>query len=363
MNIKTFFNTVKHFPPSQAILMRGGTGIGKSQIARQIADYHNVPLIDVRGSTMSEGDTGGYPDIEAMKENGVMTFVMPSWFVRACREPVVLLLDELNRSLRGVQQSFFQLVLDREMGNDKDGNPYRLNPETRVIAAVNHGSEYDVNDMDPALLRRFYVADLECQVKDWLGWAKNNNIHEIIMDFIAQYHEHLVVDPSSVEPGQVIPTPASWHSFNNVLDYAKISLDDFAGSKSRPTKIFNIASGFLGQETSITFTEFVQKYNNTITPLNVIDEWSKYKEKIESLSSDKLNALISKIANHFADNEWTISQAENAAKFAKIITHEMLIHFWSELTSTNNLPNIRKVHKFMANYVVEVVNTNKELLK
>jgi len=97
--------------------------------------------------------------------------------------------------------------------------------------------------------------------------------------------------------------------------------------------------------------------------LNVLDEWSKYKEKIESLSSDKLNALISKIANHFADNEWTISQAENAAKFAKIVTHEMLIHFWSELTSTNNLPNIRKVHKFLANYVVEVVNTNKELLK
>ena len=47
---------------------------------------------------MQEGDVGGYPDLEGMKENGIMTFCMPSWFVRACREPVVLMLDELNRS-------------------------------------------------------------------------------------------------------------------------------------------------------------------------------------------------------------------------------------------------------------------------
>ena len=63
MNIETFFNTVKNFPPNQSILMRGGTGVGKSQTAKKIADYHGLPLIDVRGSTMSEGDTGGYPDI------------------------------------------------------------------------------------------------------------------------------------------------------------------------------------------------------------------------------------------------------------------------------------------------------------
>ena len=157
MDIKTFKLVAPNLPADIAILMRGPTGVGKSFLGKAIADGCGLPFIDVRGSTMSEGDVGGYPDIEGMKETGVMTFCMPSWFIRACREPVVLMLDELNRSLVGVQQSFFQLVLDRELGNDKDGNPYRLHPQTRVIAAVNHGSEYDVNDMDPALLRRFWV--------------------------------------------------------------------------------------------------------------------------------------------------------------------------------------------------------------
>ena len=145
MDIATFKIVAPALASHIAVLMRGPTGVGKSHLARQIADEHNLPFIDVRGSTMSEGDVGGYPDIEGMKDSGVMTFCMPSWFMRACNEPVVRMLDELNRSLPGVQQSFFQLVLDRELGNDKKGVPYRLHPETRVVAAVNHASEYDVH--------------------------------------------------------------------------------------------------------------------------------------------------------------------------------------------------------------------------
>ena len=363
MNIKTLLECAKFMPPSQSILLRGGTGVGKSQIAKQIADYHNLPLIDVRGPTMSDGDVGGYPDIEAMKENGVMTFVMPSWFMRAVREPVVLLLDELNRSLPGVQQSFFQLVLDRMLGNDKNGNPYRLNPGTRIIAAVNTGSDYDVNDMDPALLRRFWVADVDCRVENWLTWAENNEIHEVITEFIRTHHEHLFVEPSSVEPETVIPTPASWEKFNIMLNYADIDLSKFAGNNRKSTKIYNLASGFLGQETSIAFCDFVKKFNNIIVCENIIDDWDNYKEKVSKLNSDKINSIISKIVNHFKDNEWTVSQAENASAFAKTIPHEMVIHFWGEMTKTKNIANIQKVHKFLGTYIVEVVNTSKNILK
>ena len=362
MNIKSFLSVAKTLPPDIAILMRGATGIGKSHIARQISEYHNIPLVDVRGSTMSEGDVGGYPDIDAMKESGIMTFCMPSWFVRACREPVVLLLDELNRSLPGVQQSFFQLVLDRELGNDKNGMPYKLNPETRVIAAVNHGSEYDVNDMDPALLRRFWVVDLDCKSEEWIDWGRKNDIDELIIEFISTHNEHLRVDPTSVEPGVVIPSPASWARFDHCLKYAKIDLVDKAGTKGRSSKIYNMATGLLGQEASIAFTEFLQKYKVMITPEDILDDWLNIKEKVDKLTSDKINGLISKLANHFELNAWTIAQAENASLFAKTISHEMLVHMWSELTKTRKIENIQKFHKFVGEYLVEVVNNSKSNL-
>ena len=231
MDIKTFKIVAGNLPPEIAILLRGPTGVGKSFLGKALADEKELPFIDVRGSTMSEGDVGGYPDIAGMKENGIMTFCMPSWFVRACREPVILMLDELNRSLPGVQQSFFQLILDRELGNDAQGNPYRLHPETRVVAAVNHGAEYDVNDMDPALLRRFWVCDLEPTSNDWITWATDEGIDSVLVDFIRQHPEHMRVDPSQVEPGTVCPNPASWHRLDICLKHMGIAPSDIAGGK------------------------------------------------------------------------------------------------------------------------------------
>jgi len=83
MDIKTFQLVASKLPPEMAILMRGPTGVGKSFLGKAIADEEAKPFIDVRLSVMSEGDVGGYPDIEGMKETGVMTFCMPSWFMRA----------------------------------------------------------------------------------------------------------------------------------------------------------------------------------------------------------------------------------------------------------------------------------------
>ena len=240
MDIKTLKLVATKLPPQMAILMRGPTGIGKSFLGKAIADHHGLPFLDVRLSVMSEGDVGGYPDIEGMKETGVMTMCMPAWFMRACKEPVVLMLDEMNRALPGVQQSAFQLVLDRELGNDKDGNPYRLHPETRIVAAVNAGAEYDVNDMDPALLRRFWVSDIIPTAADWIDWAKDNDIDPILVDFIRQNPAHLRVDPSTVEPGTVCPNPASWHRVNECLSHMNMLPADMAG-KPNPEGMYALS--------------------------------------------------------------------------------------------------------------------------
>jgi hypothetical protein len=354
MNIKTFKTAARHLPPDIAILLRGPTGIGKSFLGKEVSDDLSLPFIDVRGSTMSEGDVGGYPDIESMKENGIMTFCMPSWFVRACKEPVVLMLDEVNRSLPGVQQSFFQLVLDRELGNDKHGVPYRLHPETRIIAAVNHGAEYDVNDMDPALLRRFWVVDLEPSIDDWMEWASENSIHSIMIDFVRNNPEHFRVDPSTVDPGTVVPCPASWHRLDTTLQAA--SLYD---SRSRAA-IYPLTLGFAGVEASIAFCDFVKNYEKVVTAVDVIDGWDGIKDIVSELSNDKLNGLIDKLSFHCKENEWDVTQASNVSSFAKTLSGELLVNMWNKISGSNNLPNIQKIHKMIGQKVVEIVNASRK---
>ena len=357
--ISSFLAVASKLPPEIAVLMQGPTGIGKSFLAKQVAEDLDLPFIPVFGSTMSEGDVGGYPDIEGMKESGVMTFCMPSWFMRACNEPVVLMLDELNRSLPGVQQSFFQLVLDRELGNDKNGIPYRLHPETRVVAAVNHGSEYDVNEMDPALLRRFWVADIVPTSIDWIEWAKDNEIDPVLIDFIRQNPAHLRVDPSTVEPGTVCPNPASWHRVNECLSHMNMLPADMAG-KPNPEGMYALAMGLVGTEAAIAFCAFVKDYEIQISAEDVLDGKIK-KADIPKIAVSMLNNVIDKLADHSKDNEWTQKQANNVDKFARAISGEMMVVLWNKIAAGGNIVVIQKMHKLLGQEVVKAVQASRQL--
>ena len=360
MNITSFIKMSNMLPPHIAVLVRAATGVGKSSIVNSIGEETNLPVIDVRGSLMTEGDVQGYPDIESMKTSEVMTFVMPSWFVRACKEPVVLFLDELNRSLPTVQQSFFQMVLDRKLGNDKEGNPYELHPQTRIFAAINHGNEYDVNDMDPALLRRFWAVDLEPTKEDWIAWAKSKNVDPLITEFLSSRSGHLFVDLNKINPGDVFPTPASWARLDETLKFNNIDLSE---SKAQSNIIYTLSTGFVGREAAIELADFVKKYEVDVKPEDLLISYDRVKSKLDQMSNDRINSLIERLGEHASSNDWTLDQAENVAKLAKSISEEMMIHLWSVVASTNRVKSIQAFHYHIGEYVVDVVNSNRQLLK
>ena len=355
MDIKTFKTVAGRLPAEIAVLMRGPTGVGKSHLARAAAEELGLPFIDVRLSTMSEGDVGGYPDIEGMKDTGVMTFCMPSWFVRATQEPVVLMLDEMNRALPGVQQSAFQLVLDRELGNDKDGNPYKLHPETRIFAAVNAGAEYDVNDMDPALLRRFWTIDLEPTNADWIEWAEGK-VDEVIIDFIRQNPAHLRVDVATVEPGTICPNPASWHRLADSLAHMGWApkADGIAG-KDCPPGFYAVAQGFVGTEAAIALSTFVKGYELVVTAEDVLERFEEVKDRIADMNASDVAQVIERLASHCKENKWSDKQSKRVAAFSEELGGEMLITLWNGISQSGNLPNIQKVHKLIGTRVVSVV--------
>ena len=361
MDIKTFQTLASQLPAEIAILMRGPTGVGKSQMARALADELELPFIDVRGSTMDESQVSGIPDFETSKTAGVATFCLPSFYVRACREPVVLLLDELNRSMPQVMQSFFQIVLDRELGNNVDGEPLRLHPGTRVVAAVNWGNEYDVNDMDPALLRRFWVVDLEPTNSDWIDWASEAGVDPVMIDFVRQNPVHLRVDPSSVEPGTVIPTPASWDRLNKSLTHMGMAPSDLCGT--RPQGFYPLCSGFVGTEAAISFTEFVAQYEKQISAEDVLEGKITQARAEECTASESLS-VIEKLINHAHENEWKKKEAENACAFVEALGGEQVVHFWNKVSRSNKIqPNVKLVHKLIGMKVTMLVREAKGLNK
>jgi hypothetical protein len=358
MDIKTFKNLATKLPPQIAVLMRGPTGVGKSQLALAAAKELGLPFIDVRGSTMDESKVTGIPDFEVSKESGVATFVLPSWFVRGCRQPVVLMLDELNRSMPQVQQAFFQVVLDRSLGNDADGYPMELHPETRIFAAVNHGAEYDVNDMDPALLRRFWTVDLEPTTEDWTSWAASSGVDPVTIDFVKQNPAHLRVDVGAVEPGSIAPNPASWHRLDASLQHMGWNPSSVAGS--RPDGFYALSQGFVGTEAAIAFSEFVAKYEKQVSADdvlagNVANKTAKAMKASESLT------VLDKIVEHAVKNDWSDEEADNVVKFSRCLPSEQMVHLWNSVMSTKNMGPIKSLHARIGNEIVDLIRKAREL--
>jgi len=349
LDTKTFINVAKNLPSHISILAKGETGIGKSDIFKQISKTLGLDVIDRRLSQMQEGDLIGLPELV----DGVTRFAPPDWYMRACREPVVVFLDELNRAVPELQQCAFQIILDREL------NGHKLHPDTRVYAAVNEGRDFQVNEMDPALLRRFFVVDLEPTTEDWLAWAATAKIDDTMIAFIKKYPAHLKHDGSR-HPGQVYPYPASWHRLDTSLKYAEISPSKYAGSRP-PDMMFSMASGFVGEVTAIAFIDFVKNYITRFNAEDVLDRFDENKEALEALSSDKRNDILSQVITFCETNTLILDQAKNLDLFLDICGDEPLVNFINSLMSTKHRDNIKIVHKLVGQKVVAAVSASMKI--
>ena len=354
MNIKTFIKAASKLPSHISILAKGPTGIGKSHIFHRLADELGYPMIDRRLAQMTEGDMIGLPELV----DGVTRFAPVNWYVRACKEPVVLFFDELNRATLEVQQCAFQIVLDREL------NGHKLHPETRVYSAVNEGSEYQVLDMDPALLRRFWTVDLEPTVEDWLEWAHDRkDIPRVAQEFI-KTHSNFLRHTGEMEPGQVYPNPASWHRLCETLIYAGLNPDEYAGNKSMPALLLPLSLGFIGETAAIKFIGFLQDYTQSFSAEDVADRYPEVKDDIASmLNEDKKNDLIEKIMLYLNSNHenLTLSQVSNISDYVKSCPDEMIVNFFNLIMETKKIQLIKRFHRHFGTLITRIVKTNPKM--
>ena len=146
IDFKTMLNVLPAITNARyPVLIRGRHGIGKSTIVYQYGEDHNLPVVERRASQMTEGDLLGLPKVD-----GECTkWLPPEWLLTACRQPVVLFIDEIDRATVEVRQGFFELTDSRKIAG------WTLHPKTLIFAAVNggdHAAQYQVGEMDPAEL-------------------------------------------------------------------------------------------------------------------------------------------------------------------------------------------------------------------
>ena len=204
-------------PASQNIMLTGKHGIGKSQILERFFTSRGERVVILFLGQMSDpGDLIGLPRLDEL--SGKTHFMPPYWFPTDGK-PVVLFLDELNRARPEVLQTIMDLTLNRTLAGRK------LPEGSRVISAVNDGEEYQLTDLDPALVSRFNIYEFKPTAQEWLLWASKAGLDSRVTDFIAENPDMLDGAAFTREDQGLEKSPdrRGWERVSNILQTNEVS--------------------------------------------------------------------------------------------------------------------------------------------
>ena len=255
VNQHQLLDVLLNIAPVRPVFIWGAPGIGKSSIVEHFAAEMGLPCVSLLGSQLAPEDIIGVPQI--IDEKSV--FCPPR--IIAKEEPYCLFLDELNACSQEVQKAFYSLIHDRRIGE------YHLPAGSIVIGAGNRAQDNAiVRPMSSALINRMFHVELIASHRDWLEWAKQNNIHPHILEYIGLRPDHLWRQPPKTE--EPFSTPRSWHILSDTLHSYGEHISD------RDLEI--LACGCLSPHHAVQFRAFVKQIRNRYALSQIIDGTQKW---------------------------------------------------------------------------------------
>ena len=267
-------------------LVVGESGIGKTALARKLANDNSLSLIVIDGNLLKEGEIGGLPTVESyIKRDSEGREIETKTTIYAVHtklrevdeeiskgNKVLLFIDEINRCEHTVQQELMNLILNREI------NGYKLHDDVKILAAMNpsskYGSDFDyqVVDMDAAQENRFVWLNMESDHKAWIKWAFESGIDESVIGFISTFPEYL----NKFNEDDVRATP---RSYERVSKSVKIYKDK---NGSIPKSVFlNVIKGNIGKVIAEEFITFMESDNTSLISFEEVFAGAKLNEDIK----------------------------------------------------------------------------------
>lgn len=312
-------------PADQNIMLVGSHGIGKSEILTEYFSSKGMKVVPLYLGQMSDpGDLIGIPNRN--ESTGKTDFMPPYWFPLDGR-PIVLFLDELNRARPEVLQTIMDLALNRKLAG-------RSLPEgSRIISAVNEGDQYQLTDLDPALVSRFNVVSFRPTVQEWLLWAEKSGVDSRVMEFIRENPIWLDKNPDAKEGADTgldkTPDRRAWKRVSDVLRTAgetgpvvTKAISAIVGAKAASALVGSISSKKIlsGREVLQNLEKHIPTLKGyELHQLSVVNDGIFRHLEVEVLSGKEKENARKNIDDYFTF--LTKEKKEAAAHFAALFTN------------------------------------------
>lgn len=302
-------------PAYQNIMLAGKHGIGKSQILTKYFTEKGFKVVSLFLGQMSDpGDLIGLPDREAA--TGRTQFLPPFWFPQD-NTPVVLFLDELNRARPEILQSVMDLALNKTIA----GRP--LPEGSRIISAVNLGDEYQLTDLDPALVSRFNIYEFRPSVTEWLLWAQKNDIDQRVIGFITENSDALDGDTDYIGELDNLEKSPDRRGWQKVSDIIK-------GVSELDMIFLKAISGIVGARVMAKFSQYIAA-NHMVTGRDVYSDFEAVQQLLEKYRTPQLAIVNDSIYQFLEAGEEIPGAASNLLHYAQWLKNtgrnEALSHF------------------------------------
>ena len=281
INSKELETLLEVTPSWQNIMLTGRHGIGKSQILTHYFESKGMRVVALFLGQMSDpGDLLGLPTKD--ETTGKTAFMPPYWFP-VDGQPVVLFLDELNRARPEILQTVMDLVLNRKLA----GRP--LPEGSRIISACNDGDEYQLTDLDPALVSRFNIYTFRPTVEEWLLWATRKGLDERVIAFILANPELLdrSGDTKEEQGLEKDPDRRAWEKVARVMEHI-----------SDPKQVHQkIVAGIVGVQAAARLFLSLQK--GLLTPQELLTDFKRAKQQLDKYQLHQLSLVNDTLCRFF----------------------------------------------------------------
>ena len=331
-------------PTWQNIMLAGRHGIGKSQILTRYFKEKGIPVKTLFLGQMSDpGDLLGLPNKD--EKTGKTVFMPPYWFP-VDGQPIVLFLDEINRARPEILQTVMDLVLNRKLAG-------RELPEgSRIIAAGNDGEEYQLTDLDPALVSRFNIYTFRPTVEDWLLWATRTGLDERILNFIGANPELLDRSADTKEDQGLDKDPdrRAWEKVARLME-----------NIPNPLPVHQkVVAGIIGVQAAAQL--FLSFRKDDLSPIDLLTDFKKAKKSLDKYELHQLSLLNDALARFFETDKADTLDREMARKNLKAY-HDYLLknnreayaHFVSLIDGTGYKKMLLLINKEMPDTYKKIV--------
>lgn len=315
------YKLLETMPAEQNIMLSGRHGIGKSEILTRFYQKRGMKVVSLFLGQMSDpGDLIGLPHKD--EKSGRTEFMPPYWFP-VDGKPIVLFLDELNRARPEVLQTIMDLALNRKLAGKK------LPEGSILISAVNDGEEYQLTDLDPALVSRFNIYTFMPTIAEWLLWANENGLDERVIGFIHDHGEWLDGENEKVNQYQGLeksPDRRAWKKVSDLIKNVAELNEDY--------KLF--IAGIVGVRATAAFFAALNEMKE-ISGRDVLLDFRKVEGKLAEMQIHELSVINEDIYRYLQLGEFATEEIviiENLTAYLTFLESrkEAMAHFASLMT-------------------------------